>query len=156
MKKYWYYPELADRSEGAEGRGMSEAYRRYLQSQDWREKRAMKHRRHGGKRDRCAICGTPDRLDVHHLSYEKDLTTVEQKDLRILCRQCHDVAHELINSGAIRFPNRNHHSRFVITKEAVKKSLGLSGVNLFAPKGDATNTAPPVQPRRRTLTERRQ
>lgn len=113
---------------------MGEAYREYLRSPDWLEKRREKHGRKGGRKRRCAICASPDRLDVHHLRYEADLTTTAQEDLRLLCRRCHDVAHELLRAGILRFPNRSNNSRFTLTKTAVKKALGLTGQNLFYPK----------------------
>lgn len=106
---------------------MNQRYAAYLASDDWRTKR---NRKRVGRR--CAICGSSSQLDVHHLRYAADLTTIEQKDLRVLCRRCHEIAHELLLSGALVFHNSNHHSRFALTKTAVKKVLGLTGKNLFS------------------------
>lgn len=102
-----------------------ERYRQYLQSDDWRKKRDAK-RRH---RDRCAICGDTRNLDVHHLDY-KNWTDVLQSDLRVFCRRCHTVTHDLIARGVIKFkPNASHHSRFATTKNAVRKVIGESGMH---------------------------
>lgn len=106
-------------------------YRTYLASADWQQKREAKRTRKSGARDRCAICGTRDRLDVHHLRYAADLTTIQQADLRILCRRCHGLTHDLIRAGTLRFTKPDHHHRFALTKNAVKKALGLGGINCF-------------------------
>jgi 5-methylcytosine-specific restriction endonuclease McrA len=108
-------------------------YNDYLKSKDWREKKTSKHNRKGGLKKRCAICGSREKLDVHHLSYKKELQAVEQKDLRIFCRRCHYLAHKLFKEGKIVFKNDNHHSRFALTKNAIKRELGLKQENLFYP-----------------------
>jgi len=70
-------------------------------------------------------CAATERLDIHHLSYRKDLTKVRQCDLRVLCRTCHDTAHELMKRGVLKFTSTDHHHRFTLTKTAVKKALRL-------------------------------
>lgn len=109
---------------------MNQEYRKYLKSKDWQKKRRTKLTRQGGAKRRCAICGETENLDIHHLSYRRDLTKVKQCDLRILCRVCHDTAHELMRNGTLKFTSTNHHHRFTLTKTAVKKALGLSD-NMF-------------------------
>lgn len=106
---------------------MNERYKNYLKSVDWEHKRKEKRREH----NRCGICAAENPLDVHHLSYRADLTAVEQLDLRVLCRRCHDLAHELMRAGTLTFTSTNHHHCFARTKAAVKRALGVSGVNLF-------------------------
>lgn len=106
-------------------------YSRYLQSEDWKNKRLQKHERKGGAKSRCSICADSKLLDVHHLSYKTDLSEVEQKDLRVLCRRCHTLTHKLFKEGKIKFKSLNHHSRFASIKFAVKKELGISNQNLF-------------------------
>jgi len=105
-------------------------YREYLQGDNWKEKRTKKLTRKSNKKRRCAICASEENLDIHHLNY-KDLFNVEQNDLRILCRNCHLLAHRLYKEGKFVFRNNNHHSRFAIIKVAVKKELGITKVNMF-------------------------
>ena len=102
------------------------SYEDYLESEDWKKKRRKKFAR----KRRCGICGSTENLNVHHINYG-NLYDVEMSDLRVLCERCHKLAHELIKAGKINFKNTNHHSRFGITKGAVKKYLGLKNRNMF-------------------------
>lgn len=102
-------------------------YQEYLQSADWKQKRLEKYAR---KPRRCAICATLEKLHVHHLVY-RQLFDVEQKDLIVLCERCHFLAHDLIKAGKIVFRNDNPMSRYMLIKNAVKKHLGISKVNMF-------------------------
>lgn len=112
---------------------MKASYAAYLASPDWKKKRAQKLNRSGGKKRRCSICGATENLDIHHLIYRKRLEEAKQDDLRILCRHCHDTAHELIRSGAIRFRSESIAHRFGVTQAAVRKHLGLSARPTFEP-----------------------
>ena len=111
-------------------------YKDYLNTTDWKNKRKAKRK----KKNRCGICGSQDLIDTHHLNY-KNLFDVELSDLRLMCRRCHFLAHDLHRAGKIIFKSTNHHSRWVIIKGQVKKELGCSGVNLFnsqrPPEGQA-------------------
>jgi len=108
-------------------------YKSYLKSTDWKEKRYLKRKRKRG--NRCSICASTNNLDVHHLNY-RNLVDVLQSDLRILCRRCHFLAHDLIQKGKIRFKSNNHHSKFTIIKHYVKKELGIMNKNMFYPDPD--------------------
>lgn len=99
-------------------------YKDYLQTDHWKLLKSFKTNK------RCAICASPTNLDTHHLIY-KNLFNVQPADLRKLCRRCHFLAHDLFKQGKIIFHSTNHHSRFSIIKVAVKKSLGLTHVNMF-------------------------
>ena len=116
---------------------MNTKYREYLKSSDWQQKRRQKLTRRQGSKRRCAICAATEHLDIHHLSYRKDLTAVRQCELRVLCRTCHDCAHELMKRGTLTFTSRNHHHRFTLTKTAVKKALGLG--DEFQKRADESN-----------------
>ena len=105
-------------------------YTEYLKSSDWKQKRDQKIKR---KLNRCAICSSTENIDIHHLNY-KNLIDVEQSDLRKLCRRCHYFAHQLLKEGKIVFNGSNHHSRFAIIKNAVKKGLGIYHKNMFYDK----------------------
>jgi hypothetical protein len=100
-------------------------YKEYLESRDWKEKRKLKLLKGKG----CGICGSC-KVDIHHLNY-KNLTDVDMTDLRRLCRRCHFLAHDLFKQGKITFRSTNHHSRFAIIKNAVKKELGIYHKNMF-------------------------
>ena len=107
-------------------------YKNYLKSTDWQNKRGTKLNRKLGSKKRCAICASEKNLHIHHLSYRDDLSETEQKDLRVLCNNCHFLTHELFKKGKIKFRSINHNSRFAIIKSAVKKHLKISTKNLFA------------------------
>lgn len=61
----------------------------YLLSSKWQEKRRSILMRAGYK---CELCGSTDRLDVHHLTYER-VRYERPDDLQALCRSCHDRQH---------------------------------------------------------------
>src|SRR3990167_2957622 len=105
---------------------MNKSYQDYLKSSDWEDKKSKKY----SKLRRCAICGDKENLDIHHLNY-KNLTDCEQSDLRILCRRCHFTTHNLYKACVFHFRNTNHHSRFAIIKNAVKKHLHIQNTNMF-------------------------
>ena len=119
-----------------------EQYRQYLQSDDWKKKRAAKLKR----RDRCAICGDTRRLDVHHLNY-RNWIDVKLSDLRVLCRRCHDVAHDLIKRGVIVFRSERHGSRFAITKNAVRVVIGEKGMHWTKEQGALPKSWRPKTPK---------
>ena len=73
---------------------------------------------------RCSICGKHTRVELHHLNY-RDLMSVDTSDLRWMCRNCHQLTHDLMRSGDIRFTKDSHHHRFAVTKAAIKKHLGF-------------------------------
>lgn len=65
----------------------------YLKSDDWKSLRAIKlHRRNGV----CTLCQKSSMSnDVHHVKY-RNLYDVSLRDLRVLCRSCHDWVHALM------------------------------------------------------------
>lgn len=100
-------------------------YREYLASQDWQRKRARKFRRSQW----CAICGSDERLQVHHLFYRRQLEKAEQSDLRILCDRCHKIGHQLIATRKIRInlsQVKHHGVCFNILRNGVLRYLGVS------------------------------
>jgi hypothetical protein len=97
-----------------------ETYREYLKSEHWQQTRTKKRRRN----KQCGICGATSRLDVHHLTY-RQLFNVEQSDLRVLCRTCHDLAHALKDRGVYTFRSTNHLHRWEVVKAAIKANFRL-------------------------------
>lgn len=65
------------------------AYKNYLKTRAWKNKRKEAIKHHGGK---CAVCGCDGKLDVHHLTYSR-LGKEKMSDLQLLCRQHHREAH---------------------------------------------------------------
>jgi hypothetical protein len=104
--------------------GRKAKYRAYLKSRDWSHKRAKKFRRSQW----CAICGSDEQLQVHHLFYRPKLNKTQQSDLRILCDRCHKIGHELIAAHKIKInlsQIRNHGECFNILRKGVLKHLGV-------------------------------
>lgn len=106
-------------------------YREYLESDHWVSLRGEKRRRvrkTAGKL-RCAICASTDKIETHHLRY-KSIYNVETSDLRLLCRECHQCAHDLLNAG-LRLDYESHHAIFSVLKAKVKKARGFGNRNMF-------------------------
>lgn len=100
----------------------------YLKSPEWKEIRSRKESKTA---KRCGICLSTEQIDLHHLFYRKELAQTETSDLRWLCRRCHELAHKLINNGAIKFKaGWSHHAMFACTKSKVKSSLGLCRIRI--------------------------
>lgn len=81
---------------------ISTEYHRYINSPEWREKRA--ERLFLDDR-RCTRCEAAEQLEVHHVSYER-LGNERMDDLRTLCGPCHAREHgrdpELAGSYPLR------------------------------------------------------
>jgi 5-methylcytosine-specific restriction endonuclease McrA len=96
IKRYFIWPPcrpVGDEWEDYEARSNELAnmpYAEYLQSPEWQETRRLVRRRF---RDRCAVCNSPDYLQIHHRTYarrgEEDV-----EDLVALCSDCHSSFHE--------------------------------------------------------------
>ena len=70
----------------------SEKYLNYIQSDAWKDKAAQRRKIDGNK---CALCGSKRKLQVHHLTYESLTNEDVEKDLITLCQDCHNKAHEI-------------------------------------------------------------
>jgi len=68
--------------------GFSRAYQRYMASDEWRQLRTRKIAEVG----RCQDCGATDRLEAHHLTYER-FGHERPEDLQVLCHFCHMSEH---------------------------------------------------------------
>jgi hypothetical protein len=64
-------------------------YRLYMRSPEWRAKRRWFLKIAGHQ---CALCGTAERLEVHHTHY-LNVGQEPLQDLRVVCRGCHLTAH---------------------------------------------------------------
>jgi hypothetical protein len=63
----------------------------FLASPEWKRIRRDALAQAGYRCDRCA---TSDRLEVHHLTYERFGGQEQLEDLRVLCRTCHQQVHD--------------------------------------------------------------
>jgi len=68
-----------------------EEYLAYLRSPWWRARKALVIRFRG---EACEYCGRLERLELHHLSYER-LGRELPEDVVLLCSVCHQRAHGL-------------------------------------------------------------
>mgnify|MGYP001610085841 CR=1 FL=1 len=109
-------------------------YKDYLNSKDWKEKRAIKLR----NKKYCSVCGIKEKIDIHHLQY-KNLFDVNSRDLLRLCRTCHFTFHELLKKGVVKFKGKSisiielrkrpYFGQVAIIKLAIKKARGLGTWN---------------------------
>ena len=67
-------------------------YDEYLLTDHWKELRKRIHAKYNNK---CAICGSSDNLEVHHITYERKGEELDE-DLALLCKKCHMTQHKLI------------------------------------------------------------
>lgn len=66
-----------------------EEYKRYLQTDHWKQTRAEALRRANYT---CNDCGSKSNLQVHHLTYARR-GHERQSDLVVVCRNCHKKRH---------------------------------------------------------------
>lgn len=72
---------------------IDDAYKEYLESAEWREKRQKRLLMDGY---RCRFCGTRLNLQVHHKTYAKGLGEEDVGlDLITLCKDCHFLLHSV-------------------------------------------------------------
>ena len=67
-----------------------EEYQAYLKSPKWQATRKRLYRAYEYK---CAMCGSPKNLNVHHITYE-NLGEEKDEDLTVLCQTCHSELHD--------------------------------------------------------------
>ena len=73
-----------------------ERYKRYLQSDEWKEKREKIMVFWDFK---CALCFSPRGLQVHHRTYAR-VGNERLQDLILLCNRCHGKFHETLGHEA--------------------------------------------------------
>lgn len=67
-----------------------EEYKVYLDSPHWKAIRKRLYREYEYK---CAMCGSPKNLNVHHITYD-NLGEEKDEDLTVLCQKCHSELHD--------------------------------------------------------------
>lgn len=78
-------------------------YKNYLKSKHWQDLKSKKLK----KKAFCFVCGSKERLIVHHLRY-KNLFDIKMIDLKIMCWGCHERLHKIMGRGFIDFGKTNH------------------------------------------------
>lgn len=68
-------------------------FKEYLNSPHWKEIRLKALARSG---NRCQLCSSTDNLNVHHNTY-RNRGNEDLKDLVVLCRNCHEKFHDIVN-----------------------------------------------------------
>jgi 5-methylcytosine-specific restriction endonuclease McrA len=101
-------------------------YKEYLKTEHWKEIRSKKKI----KKHHCAICGSKENLQVHHLNYDclwKETT----EDLRVLCNKCHELAHKLEpiirkqdRDSGLTYKDLSNQKKFQSIRRAVLVHLG--------------------------------
>ena len=67
-----------------------ETKRQHLQSVYWK---ALRKQRLALAKHKCELCGTKYNLHLHHITYRR-LTIELITDVRILCKECHQLQHD--------------------------------------------------------------
>ncbi len=102
-------------------------YRQYLQSDHWKNLKRRKLQKRGKRGPvGCGICGSRHRLDTHHLRY-RNIYDVKLSDLRIICRRCHFLGHDLMRSGKLKVDAKGNGNRWFQFSAGVKAELGMRG-----------------------------
>lgn len=98
---------------------------KYLKSDHWQNLRLEKMVSVDAKCKKCGVRNLSN--DVHHLRYKK-LYDVEITDLVVLCRECHDFAHEALDmcrDRIKRYDNSWEATELVINILQASKMFGL-------------------------------
>lgn len=95
-------------------------YSDYLSSSHWKETR--------GKRleideYKCAVCGSTENLNVHHLSYKRIGNEDIESDLITLCHPCHAMLHRIKEQSEEEYEIARESEKTGQYKEARVKSL---------------------------------
>jgi HNH endonuclease len=61
------------------------SYKNYLHSASWARLRSQALQKHKS----CQLCGSKDRLQVHHIFYRRHWADTQPSDLVVVCRLCH-------------------------------------------------------------------
>jgi len=108
------------------------SYAEYLRSPHWkamREKYIATSKYKGRKlRNKCAICGTRENLDLHHTTYLR-LGWESLKDLIFLCRTHHYQLHQLPPQKSPPFKSRVNVLRAIYKKEKWLKKQEHENLN---------------------------
>lgn len=75
-------------------------YYEYLESEEWKEKRAQRLDIDDNK---CKICASEDGLQAHHITYKNVYHEDVHLDLITLCKRCHQRIHQQAEANKDKF-----------------------------------------------------
>lgn len=104
---------------------MNDYYRNvYLKSDHWKLLRLEKLLR---CKEKCSVCRVQSKNnDVHHIFY-KNLENVQMCDLKVLCRQCHEIVHQVLeNYPEVRRP-KSPRLVWLLLRKKIKVQQGMDG-----------------------------
>lgn len=78
-----------------------EKYSKYLKSKEWHELKIDLIQIRGCKCEKCNIKPAPNKLHVHHISYDR-LYNEELNDLMLLCANCHRKEHGINKRAKVK------------------------------------------------------
>ncbi|MEK0326460.1 MAG: hypothetical protein QQN63_12240 [Nitrosopumilus sp.] len=73
------------------------AYKKYLHSNNWYNKRLKKLKE---SEDKCLECSVVENLEVHHIVY-KSYYDCNMDDLEVLCQGCHAALHFMHRTDSV-------------------------------------------------------
>jgi len=107
---------------------MNKGYSKFLQSKTWEGVRSIYYGKENIEKKHCFVCGSSERLNIHHLSYKGDLVEktfglTDPINMVILCQKCHLEAHRNPKMFEIRFNKTIHPITFKekITRKEKRK-----------------------------------
>ncbi len=101
-----------------------ESYYHYLQSDHWQQIRieALKLFR------TCVLCGSKNKLNVHHRNYKHLYQEIITEDLIVLCKSCHEEYHNIDK------PKKHKKGKFRPKNDFNEYSLGGQIVEAYRKK----------------------
>jgi len=100
-------------------------YEEYLQTSEWKEKRAQALERDNNC---CRVCNSDERLHVHHRTYARR-GNENLEDLTTLCEECHERFHRKTNQTEPRIDQRYQRREFIEKVRKVTKARDISSAN---------------------------
>lgn len=86
-------------------------YAEYLRSPEWRAIKAKARKRPNFRK--CYVCGSTERIDLHHMSYNT-VGTTDLRNIRVLCRAHHEEVHAYARATgkSVRLATRSIRKQF--------------------------------------------
>lgn len=104
------------------------SYAEYLETDHWKDvrRRFWASKMHDGS---CYACARRDRrLEVHHRSYKR-IGHENLHDLCLMCRECHQRAHEMERAGKVRRHNLKNVAKALRRENGVTMRGYLHGLS---------------------------
>ena len=111
---------------------MNDEYQAYMRSAAWYAKREQ---RRMIDKSRCRTCGDTERLECHHVTYERFRDEDVENDLITLCHDCHEAITNVIRDR--RHKTRVYQVRILETKGMNHVARKKIHVEISVPDVDA-------------------